>query len=251
VVRKDSHRNARQAADSTGVARTPRRALEAGAQTVCESTPESATLEAEQRAEPAPASEGAETPQPAARAKHAHWRQILSGASPREVLARLMAGDPLHIRGLVARKLGERAYLCDADRVFMRSIARVSRFAVRYRGQPEIDEWLSGAVDEALLDLLRDDLEAERAGAAADQADIAAFVDLARPLGLDPLAMRGVCNTFNHLPEAERRAFHALLIAGRSLDELASESGQSATDTARAARRALDTLLALPEDSKR
>jgi DNA-directed RNA polymerase specialized sigma24 family protein len=218
---------------------------------VCESRPELATLEATRPADPPRAPDDSESSQQSARAGHAHWRQILSGASPREVLARLMSGDPLRIRGLVARKLSERAYLCDADRVFMRSIARVSRFAVRYRGQPEIDEWLGSAVDEALLDLLRDDLEAERAGGAADPDEIAAFVDLARPLGLEPLAMRRVCNTFNHLPEVERRAFHALLVEGSTLDAIARASGPSATEVARAARRALDTLLAASEESGR
>lgn len=173
----------------------------------------------------------------------AHWRQILSGASPREVLGRLMSGDPLRIRALVSSKLAERAYLCDADRVFLRATARASRFAVRYRGQPDIDEWLAGIVDEALLDLLREDLEADRAGGEPDPADIAACVDLARPLGLDPRTMRSVCSAFNHLPDGERRAFQALVIDGRALDDVARASSQSATEIARAARRALDALL--------
>jgi DNA-directed RNA polymerase specialized sigma24 family protein len=251
VVRKDSHRTARQPSVTTSAAPTAENRSDTGAETVCESTPEIATLDAKRPTDAPRALDESASAQSPARAGHAHWRQILSGASPREVLARLMAGDPLRIRGLVARKLSERAYLCDADRVFMRSIARVSRFAVRYRGQPEIDEWLSGAVDEALLDLLRDDLEAERAGGAANPDDLAAFVDLARPLGLEPLAMRKVCNAFNHLPEPERRAFHALLIDGATLDAIARASGQSATESARAARRALDTLLAASEESGR
>jgi len=250
VVRKDAQRNALQQAVPAVAASQPERAPEASAEAVCESTPELATLDAAQPSD-SPQAADAAPQRPAARASHAHWRQILSGASPREVLARLMSGDPLRIRSLVARKLTERAYLCDADRVFMRSIARVSRFAVRYRGQPEIDDWLGSAVDEALLDLLRDDLEAERAGGAPDPGEIAAFVDFARPLGLEPLAMRGVCNAFNHLPELERRAFHALLIEGLTLDAASRASGQSATDVARAARRALDTLLALHEDTRR
>ena len=65
------------------------------------------------------------------------------------------------------------------------------------------------------------------------------------------LSMRGVCNVFNHLPETERRAFHALLIEGSTLDAIARASGQSATDVARAARRALDTMLAASEESRR
>ncbi|HVS11670.1 MAG TPA: hypothetical protein VMS76_17515 [Planctomycetota bacterium] len=172
-----------------------------------------------------------------------HWRQLLSGSSPREVLARILPGDPLELRRLAGERLRERAWLCDADRVFLRAVARCARFAVRYRGQPELKAWLGERVDEALADLLREDLEAERAGQPAEPEASAAYEDLARPLGLAPAAMRGVCVAFNQLPEPERKAFFALVIESRSLDELARASGAPATEIARRARRALDAVL--------
>lgn len=173
----------------------------------------------------------------------ARWRQLLAGSTPREVLARLVPQDPLKLRELVAERLRARCYLCDADRVFLRSLARVARFAVRYRGQPDITTWLQGLVDEALLDVLREERESELPGAQVDAVTHAAFVDLARPLGLDPAAMRGACSRFNQLPETERSAFFALLIDGRELDELARSTSKSATELARSARRGLELLL--------
>jgi DNA-directed RNA polymerase specialized sigma24 family protein len=172
-----------------------------------------------------------------------HWRQLLSGSSSREVLARIHPGDPLELRRLAGERLRERAWLCDADRVFVRAVARCARFAVRYRGQPELKTWLGERVDEALADLLREDLEAERAGQPPEPEASAAYEDLARPLGLPPAAMRGVCVAFNQLPEAERKAFFALVIESRSLDELARASGEPAPEIARRARRALDAVL--------
>jgi len=186
--------------------------------------------------------EGAE--KASAGARRPHWRQLLSGSSPREVLARLLNGDPLGLAGVVAERLRARAYVLDADRVLLRALARCARFALRYRGQPELEAWLSERVDEALLDLQREDLEAERSGRPAEPHELAAFEDLASPLGLEPAAMRGVCVRFNLLAEGERRAFFALALEGRSLDLLAREWNDSATEIARRARRALEALLA-------
>src|SRR5687767_2341511 len=59
------------------------------------------------------------------------WRVILAGASPREVLARLMNGDPLGLAVVVEQRLRVHAYLLDADRVFLRAAARCARLAVR------------------------------------------------------------------------------------------------------------------------
>ena len=191
-----------------------------------------------------------------------HWRRLLSGSSPREVLARLVTGDPLGVRALVARRLREHCYLLDADRVYLRAIARCARFSARYRGQPALEQWLTERVDEALGDLLREDLEAARRGAWAagsktgpgrqsgpgsksgTGAPGGAHEDFARPLGLDPARMRLACVAFNHTNLPARRAFFDLVIEGRSLDALARSSGVSATALARRARRALDVCLA-------
>ncbi len=172
-----------------------------------------------------------------------HWRAVLGGMSPREVLARLLQGDPLDLRGVVAARLERRAYLFDADRVHLRALAHCARYAVRYRGVPPLETWLAELVDQALLDLLREDLQAERRGEAPQAEELAAFVDLARPLGLEPALMRRVCLAHNLLREEDRMAFHGLVIVGRSLEDLARAMGISGLEVARRARRGLEAVL--------
>jgi len=201
-----------------------------------------------------------------------HWRRLLAGSSPREVLARLVNGDPLGVRARVALRLREHCYLMDADRVYLRAVARCARFSSRYRGQPSLEEWLTERVDEALGDLLGEDLEHARGRASAGRATSggtpgkqragappasgapgaggapsgtrSAFDDFARPLGLDPVRMRCACVAFNHTDLPARRAFFELVIEGRSLDDLAGSGPSSATAIARRARRALEVCLA-------
>jgi DNA-directed RNA polymerase specialized sigma24 family protein len=177
------------------------------------------------------------------------WRQWLAGGSPREVLARIVHEDPLGVREHVARGLRSGAWLLDGDRVLLRAFAIVARHAVTYRGRPDVDAWLAHLCEEAIASILREDGDAERrpAGPGTEpwlQAQGAAFAALARPLGLEPESMGRACLAFNRLPASERKAFFALVIAGRTLDELARESGETATDIARRARRALEAILA-------
>jgi DNA-directed RNA polymerase specialized sigma24 family protein len=151
--------------------------------------------------------------------------------------------------------------LLDADRILLRTFALIARHALRYRGKPDVDAWIRSLADEAIASILREDAEADRRGLtekstastarstdASSDAESArehgsAFAALARPLGLEPRAMGRACLAFNRLPPAERRAFHALVIAGRTLDDVAREWGEGATDIARRARRALDAIL--------
>jgi len=153
------------------------------------------------------------------------------------VLARLMAGDPLRLRERVAEGLQRNALLLDPDRVVLRCAARIARFAQRYRGQPDIEAWLRSQVDGAAFDLVAEDEEQPRgAGDAAFQG----LGELARPLGFDPQLVHEACVVHNRFPLEERRVFRSVVLEGRSLDELAARSGQSATDLARCARRVFD-----------
>jgi DNA-directed RNA polymerase specialized sigma24 family protein len=171
---------------------------------------------------------------------------LLSGGTPREILCRIVQGDPLEMRDRVARRLRAGAYLVDADRVQLRALARCARFAQRYTGRPDLATWLDEIVDAAIEDLLREDAGADGDAEASEAAPDTAFVALARPLGLEPSAMRRACAAFNRLPVPDRRAFFDLVIDGGSLDELARRSGENASELARRARRALDVLLQAP-----
>jgi DNA-directed RNA polymerase specialized sigma24 family protein len=176
------------------------------------------------------------------------WRKLLGG-TPREVLARLVQDDPLGIRGKVAARLDADALLLDADRVHLRVLGRISRFASRYRGRPELAAWIESCVAESVQELLREEHEAVRARTPAALEPVGAFATLAPPLGLDPKAMRAACAAFNLLTFVERSAFADLVLRGRSLDEVARAAGESATEVARRARRALDAILACAQAS--
>lgn len=182
------------------------------------------------------------------RSASAAWRPWLAGGSSREVLARIVHEDPLGVREHVARALREGAYLLDGDRVLLRCFALVARHAVRYRGRPDIAEWLALLAREAIAAILREDSEAERRpivpGREPGREHGAAFIVLSKPLGLDCEALGRACLAFNRLAQSDRTAFFALVLAGKSLDDLARSTGESATEIARRARRALDTLLA-------
>jgi hypothetical protein len=165
------------------------------------------------------------------------WRRWLAGGSPREILGRILPGDPLGVRVLVARRLREEALLLDADRVHLRSLALCARYAARYEGRPAIESWLGRQIDEAIEELGREHLLQAAPGRAS------AIEDLAKPLGLEPVAMYRACLAFNRRELSERQAFFALVIEQRSLDDIAHAAGVSAGEAARRARRGLDALL--------
>lgn len=177
-----------------------------------------------------------------AEAARANWRTLLAGASPREVLARLLAGDPLGLRARVAVALADHGYVFDPDRVLLRVAARVARFSSRYRGQPELDAWLRGNIDEALLELVEDDREG------ADQGAASSLAVLAQPLGLSAQTLHRATIALHARTLPERRAFRRLVLEVGELDLVARELGMSATEAARAARRALEAVLAVAEE---
>lgn len=187
----------------------------------------------------------------ASSAAAARWPALFAGGSAREILSRIVQGDPLCLREHVAQRMRAEAYLLDADRVQLRGLARCARRAVRYHGRPELAAWLATIVDESIEELLREDHEAAQSHASAENTHAGAFAALARPLGLDPETMRSACVLFNRLPAPERRAFFDLVIQGRPLDLLARESGEGATEIARRARRALEALLSVQPQKHR
>jgi hypothetical protein len=172
-----------------------------------------------------------------------HWRALLAGNSPREVLSRIVQGDPLGVRERVAQRLREDAYLLDADRVHLRCLARCARMAPRYRGSPELPVWIDALVVESVAELLREDAETRRREPSQPARGACAFDALARPLGLDPAAMRQACVGVNRMPREDRKAFYELVIRGRSLDALAQQSGPTPTPIARRAPAVLENVL--------
>lgn len=160
-------------------------------------------------------------------------RALLFAGTPREVLARIVDGDPLGLRPLVVAALRRGAWMMDADRVHLRALALCARHGATYRGRPALDDWLAARVDEAIDDLL----DEERAAGASPAGE--AFAALARPLSLRADDLRAACARFHARPHEERRAFVRLVIERRPLEQ----SGADPLETARRARRATLALL--------
>ena len=189
--------------------------------------------------------------------------ELFPSSSPREILARIVPGDPLGVRAVVARRLKDRCLLLDPDRVHLRALALCARDAdapqasgaSRGRGSRE---WIGRLVDLAVDEVARSELRALRDGRFAREVSRESagsvepresgppswvHADLARPLRLDPNDMRAACARFNQLSQDERATFLELFVEARSLDELAREQGRSASTVARRARRALLAVL--------
>ena len=136
------------------------------------------------------------------------WRLLLCGATPREVLARIVRDDPLRLRARIGVRLLERCLLLDADRVLLRAFARIARAAGRYQGRPDLGPWLDGHIDQALEDCRVSNTEA----AVRPQPAGGAFHELARPLRLDAARLAVACARFNERDDEARRAFFQLVL---------------------------------------
>lgn len=169
------------------------------------------------------------------------WRRFLATGSPREVLARLVDGDPLGVRALVAERLNTSRRLLDAERVTLRTLARVARFACRYRGRPEFETWLVERCDEAIDDILDEEREAAASSFASEPSE--AFTLLAEPLGIEAQVARRACVAVNDCTFEERDAFFALVLEARPLDQVAQDKDCEPTLLARRARRVLLAIL--------
>ena len=167
-------------------------------------------------------------------------RTLLFG-TPREVLARISAGDPLNLRARVAAHLSEACLLIDADRLQVRALAHCARRALQLRASDSLEAFLRERVADAAEELMREDREALQSG----RSSTGNLEELARPLGLDPARARVACARFNQADALDREACFQLLVVGADIDELARANQQSVTEIARRARRALETALAV------
>ncbi len=169
------------------------------------------------------------------------WRDVLAGRQPDEILARLLDGDPLRLRWLVAGEIRGGAYFLNADRVQLRALARIAH-DVPIDGPPADGAWVHEHVRGALADVLREERRAisGRQHAAPDHDPPLDVLDaLAGPLGFDGLDLRIACDAFNRMESKDRHAFFALFIERRSLDDAAKACLLSPADLGKRARVAL------------
>ncbi|TAJ17471.1 MAG: hypothetical protein EPO68_09510 [Planctomycetota bacterium] len=183
--------------------------------------------------------------------------RLLHG-KPREILARIVPGDPLALRALIADRLDERHLIADADRLQLQLLIRVARHAAVAGARGELRAWLLARLDPLLDELAtardatakvavaRDAIARDaiaRDALARDSAPSGAVESFARSLGLDPPRARRAIAALNACTPEQRRAFHGLVLLRRGLDELARAEQVNASELGRRARAALDAVL--------
>ncbi len=149
--------------------------------------------------------------------------ELLQGADPESILARISQGDPLRLCALVGKRLRERSLMIDPDRVHEKSLAVMALAAARAT-EPQLDlEWVLKALDLAIERVLREDREEERVAAGCPPENPAHYAFIHLAFATEPGMTRSAAVAFNDLPPLARRAFYALLVEGKSVEECLEE----------------------------
>lgn len=168
-----------------------------------------------------------EIPRPAA----SQLELLLIGKRPEEVLAKIVAGDPLGLGELCAERVQVRAVFLESTRLLRRTFARTAYEACRdpLRGKPTLHGWVLARVDQALAELISEDKNDLWRDIPLDPSheNVAYYHDVAMKLRLEPEQTRRACVEFNALPEATRQVFWSVILDGDEVEnclELGFES---------------------------
>lgn len=153
---------------------------------------------------PRPAPEGSQPAEPP-------WKSLLCG-SPREILKRVVEGDPLDLRSRCELRVRSQAVLLDVHRLHMRTAAHVARHGAAYSGVPPLDIWLSERIRNAVREMLQDEAELAASGAIPEPPEDERLLLIADTFGIDPHALGRGCVAFNRARYEVRAAFHGLIL---------------------------------------
>lgn len=160
-------------------------------------------------------------------AEESVWRGILDAGSPREVLAKLVASDPLRLGPRCQERTISQALLLDSRRLYLRASAHVARHASKYQGAPGIDIWLAEHIRRALKELIAEDLEASRARDLGDEPEDPWIRGVAELLGVEPALVTRGCASFNQASYDVRSAFFGILVDSKPIAVWAKTNGVS------------------------
>lgn len=180
-------------------------------------------------------SAGASTP------PSAEWRALFAG-SPREVLARLTAEDPLELGARCAATVKRQAILVDGMRLHYRALAHVAREGSAYRGTPALDIWIADRVRRSLKECLEEDRIAHRSGSPAEVEGDPLLEFLAGTLGVPREHLRRGILQFNAAPYEARSAFFAVVVEQQDIVQFAADNHISVPRSKAAFLRALRAL---------
>jgi hypothetical protein len=172
--------------------------------------------------------------------------ELLRGKSSREILGRIVEGDPFGMEERCVNRIRHHAMLLPVRRLALRSLARTATRAGRYQGVPCLADWLNESIDRSIQDLLQEEREEERNAMPVDAQD-PRFTFLEDTLGLPVAQARKACIVFNDLPLEVRRSFQACIVDGKTINRYTAEGNGPPDKVESELRRAL-TALAILED---
>jgi hypothetical protein len=173
--------------------------------------------------------------------------ELLVADSPREVLHRLLDGDPFHIGDRCRLLLRQKAFFLNPERLFFKSVARVSYASLDYGGKPPLERWLDRCIDRSIEDMRSEQYEEEFHALPPEESDDGAFyTNFADKAGIEVPLARLACLALNNLPDETRLAFQAIGMEGKTIHRYVAE-GHGPPDRVRRLLRhaALSVLLAL------
>lgn len=148
------------------------------------------------------------------------WRPLLRDGSPREILHRLLDGDPLSIWPLVDARLAEHAFFVDPSRTRLRATARVAFDARRFDDREDLRDWLLARAERAIVEILAEQQAEElQSLPAASSEDFDYYQAIGESIGIDADLARLCCARLNGLDAPSRRAFRALAVDGLALED--------------------------------
>ncbi len=147
---------------------------------------------------------------------------FLKDPDPLKVLHLLIQQDPFQLASRCRQALRREALVLNPERLARGTMARIALAAPNYAGREPLAEWVELAITISLEDMLAEQAEEERNGVPlAKSADAAFYVRFAQVGGIAAQDARVACSTLNGLPLEHRRAFHAVILDGESVDAYA------------------------------
>jgi hypothetical protein len=169
-------------------------------------------------------------------------KELFAGRAPREVLERLMDGDPLELWGRCRDRLESQALLLAPDRLYLRLLARVAHAAPDYRGVPPLSIWIADRLSASVRELTSEDQEDERRDLYPDSASELRYQFLIAALGIEPQLARQACVAFNSQPYNVRRAFYSIVFQRVPLNRFVAEGNGTPVQVKGHLRRAARAL---------
>ena len=160
---------------------------------------------------------------------------------PREVLPRLVEGDPLELIERCASHLTSDALLLDLERLHARSLALIARRSPE-ASEADVSEWITARIREAADQLVGEERYEERLGFPPSRVVDPRSEFLVGALGIEPAMTRGVSVSFHGMARADRRAFWRAVVSGEPLSQIADESGETRDQVIEGLRRVIRSL---------